>query len=202
MQIGHGDTKETTRQLKQLARKRKEEESRDLKIMKDQSREKVEREALATFLEEEAKSLSLSTNDITPLNNNQSNNNDEDYIGEREKNKNYNTMRLTNVARESLRWNVSVRATAAITSAAFIDCGFVDEENAQFLVDRQKIQREREKLIKEFREEGVDNIDSSTVDCIFFDGRRDMTKVKLVNESGKKFPSTQWEEHYLSLIHI
>ena len=164
MQIGRGDGKETARQLQQLARKRKEEESRNLKIMKDQAKEKAEKEALETFLEEEVRYFPIlncrlyeyfyyfqanSTIDRTPLNNNQTNNNDEDYyVGEVEKKKNNNTMSLTNVARESLRWKVSVRATAAITSAAFIDCGFVNEENVQFLVDRQKIQREREKLIK------------------------------------------------------
>ena len=77
------------------------------------------------------------------------NNNDPDYVEPSVKCKStLNTVRFQTVARESLRWGTSVRATAAIASAALIDAGIVTAENVQLVVDRSKIQREREALMK------------------------------------------------------
>ena len=77
------------------------------------------------------------------------NNNDPDYVDPSVKCKSTrNTVRFKTVARESLRWETSVRATAAIASAALIDAGIVTAEDVQLVVDRSKIQREREALMK------------------------------------------------------
>ena len=59
-----------------------------------------------------------------------------------------NTLKFTNAARESIRFNTSLRGTAAIVSGTLIDIGFVTAENATNLVDKNKIDRERSRLME------------------------------------------------------
>ena len=59
-----------------------------------------------------------------------------------------NTLKFTNAARESIRFNTSLRGTAAIVSGTLIDIGFVTAANATNLVDKNKIDRERSRLME------------------------------------------------------
>ena len=61
--------------------------------------------------------------------------------------KQYNTLDIPNVAMQSIRYGVGLRATAAITTAAFIDIGLITEENTKLVVDHNKVKRAQEKLM-------------------------------------------------------
>ena len=172
MQMSLGDVKETARQVKHLKRKRVEEGRLEMSLEKSAAKEIEDREALQQFMTDEvfiSSQLSKDfvvfiyyyiylfcqdVNDMTSRNNNSggggaANNNDPDYVDPSVKCKSTrNTVRFKTVARESLRWETSVRATAAIASAALIDAGIVTAEDVQLVVDRSKIQREREALMK------------------------------------------------------
>ena len=66
----------------------------------------------------------------------------------KKKNPEQNTLKFTNAARESIRFNTSLRGTAAIVSGTLIDIGFVTASNATNLVDKNKIHRERSRLME------------------------------------------------------
>ena len=59
----------------------------------------------------------------------------------KKKNPEQNTLKFTNAARESIRFNTSLRGTAAIVSGTLIDIGFVTASNATNLLDKNKIHR-------------------------------------------------------------
>ena len=69
-------------------------------------------------------------------------------IDDQLKNPEQNTLKFTNAARESIRFNTSLRGTAAIVSGTLIDIGFVTASNATNLVDKNKIHRERSRLMQ------------------------------------------------------
>ena len=69
-------------------------------------------------------------------------------IDDQLKNPEQNTLKFTNAARESIRFNTSLRGTAAIVSGTLIDIGFVTASNATNLVDKNKIHRERSRLME------------------------------------------------------
>ena len=109
----------------------------------------------------------------------------------------YNTLEIPNVAMQSIRYGVSLRATAAITTAAFMDAGFITEEDKALVVDHNKVKRAQEKLMKSLNQEFDDLCKKGEIDCIFFDGREDITKVMLkTDNSDQQFPGIIREQHY------
>lgn len=81
-------------------------------------------------------------------------------------------LNLQLVAMESIRYNVSSRATAAIISRTFESLGIITPENTSLVVDRSKIERDKLRLESRIVKNDIDNIMQSTVDCIFFDGKK------------------------------
>lgn len=59
----------------------------------------------------------------------------------------YNTLHLCNVAVQSIRYGVGLRATAAITTAAFLDAGLITEGDRRLVVDHNKVKRAQEKVM-------------------------------------------------------
>jgi hypothetical protein len=57
---------------------------------------------------------------------------------------------LANVAKCVLRYDVSVRAAAAIVNGALIDHGIVTPDDQSMIVDMNKMQREINKCLEEF----------------------------------------------------
>jgi hypothetical protein len=109
----------------------------------------------------------------------------------------YNTLQLRNVALQSIRYCVGVRATAAITTAAFLDAGLITEGDRRLVVDHNKVRRAQEKVMKSLDEEFHARCQVGNIECIFFDGRQDSTKVLLqADNSSHQFPSIVKEEHY------
>ena len=101
----------------------------------------------------------------------------------------------SNLARESLRGGVSVRNTALLATALLVDLKLVTKEEAHLIVDPSKIQRAREKVMKEERLEAKKDLEEVKVVAVFIDGRRDKTKSIVVDEDGDEFARTIIEEH-------
>ena len=57
----------------------------------------------------------------------------------------YNTLDISNVALQSIRYGIGLRPTAAITTAAFIDAGLITEEDKRLVVDHSKVKKEHRK---------------------------------------------------------
>lgn len=109
----------------------------------------------------------------------------------------YNTLDISNVALQSLRYNVSLRATAAITTAALCDAGLITNEDKRLVVDHKKVFRGQTKIMQAIDKEIDELMRSGQVQCIFFDGREDVTKVLLeADNTNQKFPGCIKEQHY------
>ena len=136
------DMKEKKRQDKMIARYEKEQEFTRERHKKVKEMEARDREALLKFEEED------SDENVDSVENAM----DEDFkhksTDDSLRPKQHNTLKLTNTAHESIRFDVSVRATAAIASGALVDVGFVTAENAVNLVDMKKVDRERTRLME------------------------------------------------------
>jgi len=88
---------------------------------------------------------------------------------------------LPTVAQECDRFQLSDRSAAAIANAVLKDVGIISENDRSMVIDRNKIRRERQKVLYCERE--------SKATTIFFDGRKDETL-----QYDGKVGSTQ-EEH-------
>nr|XP_047129561.1 uncharacterized protein LOC124809492 [Hydra vulgaris] len=93
----------------------------------------------------------------------------------------YNTKSIRNVAINSLRYGVSSRAAAALTTAAWIDAGLISEKDTQFIVDHQKIVRAQAKIMIELKNETLKSIDNGDINCILFDSRKQKNQLKKKN---------------------
>ena len=93
------------------------------------------------------------------------------------------------MARECDRHGVSDRSAAAIASAVLKDVGVGHEDDSSHVIDPSKIRRERKKRRKELQLDMPD-----TLTGLYFDGRKDKTKVQ-VKKGTKNYPSTVIEEH-------
>ena len=107
-----------------------------------------------------------------------------------------NRLSLTNLARESLRCGASVRLTASLATALLIDLNIVTKENASLIIDPNKIQRAREKIMREERIEADEKLGETVLQVVFFDERKDKTKMLVVDEDGEEFARTIDEAHY------
>ena len=101
----------------------------------------------------------------------------------------YNTRSIRNVALTSLRYGIGARPTAALTTAAWIDAGIISKDSTKLVVDHSKVVRAQEKVMKELEKE-IDLIASSgKIECIFFDGRKDLTRTLLeIEGTTQKYP--------------
>lgn len=87
--------------------------------------------------------------------------------------KHYNKVDLCEVSKAADRYGVSDRAAAAIATATLIDFGIITAQDRQFIIDRNKIRRNREKI----RAEQMKSLSFDGIQALFFDGRKDSTKV-------------------------
>lgn len=87
------------------------------------------------------------------------------------------------------RTAISDTAAARLANALFVCLGIVDQHNRSSIVDKSKIRREREKVRRVLVKRSFD--DNSKLSTLYFDGRRDSTKVRT---DGKYKDVT--EDHY------
>ena len=109
----------------------------------------------------------------------------------------YNTLEIPNIAMQSIRYGVSLRATAAIATSAFIDAGLITKDDQSLVIDHSKVKRAQEKIMLSLDQEFDEFCKKGGIECIFFDGRADLTKVLLeADNSDQQFPSIVKEQHY------
>ena len=82
-----------------------------------------------------------------------------------------NRLDLTNLAQESLRTGASVRMTASLATALLIDLKMVTKEDSSLIIDTQKVQRAREKVMRTERIEANEEFSETELSCIFYDAR-------------------------------
>lgn len=104
---------------------------------------------------------------------------------------------ISNIALASMRHHTGLRETAEIATAAWIDGGLITPDDVHLVIDHNKVRRAQEKLVSNLEEEFRKKIIENGVSCLFFDGRRDDTKVFVkVGDADKLFPAMVKEEHY------
>lgn len=87
--------------------------------------------------------------------------------------KNYDE--IPNIALASVRYGIGLRPTAAL-----IDAGIITKDNTSKVIDKNKVMRAQEKLMKELREEFDEKCkEEGGISCILFDGRIDLTNVMM-----------------------
>ncbi|KAK1889847.1 Transcription elongation factor A protein-like 4 [Dissostichus eleginoides] len=111
--------------------------------------------------------------------------------------KNYDD--IPNIALASVRYGIGLRPTAAIATAALIDARIITEDNTSKVIDKNKVKRAQEKLMRELGEEFEEKCrEVGDISCILFDGRIDLTNVLMEAEgSDQSFPAKIKEEHYI-----
>lgn len=88
-----------------------------------------------------------------------------------------NNVVLTETAKVADRRNISNRDVAAITTAVLNDFGIVGKEKTQFVIDSNKVWRNRNKARNLSKKEHEENLEP--IQALYFDGRIDDTKEKV-----------------------
>jgi len=84
-----------------------------------------------------------------------------------------NRMEWPNLAVMSERYQLSDRASAVVANAALKDAGLIADLDKTYVIDRNKLRREREKYRNIVREDEA--IFYKFIDRIYIDGRKDAT---------------------------
>ena len=198
MGIGGVDRVESVRQIKHQANKAKEELDKEAALQRQ-----VERERESRRLQELAKQFSEA--DIDDPTHEQPRDFDNNYVPEPEpeplqvcsKAKKHNMKDIPNIALATMRHHTGLREAAEIVTGTLIDFEIVTAEDSHLVIDHNKIKRAQEVLTSKLNDEFEEEIKKKGISCIFFDGRRDDTKVMLeCEDSEKQFPGLIKEEHY------
>ena len=91
------------------------------------------------------------------------------------------------------RYQLSVRAGAAIASSVLQNLGLVSEENRSMIIDYHKLRRERQKYHEEIRRQ-EENF--SLVDGLYLEVAKMQHRFFLQGPNGKLYQSVQLNEHY------
>lgn len=111
-------------------------------------------------------------------------------------------LQIPSVVREGQRYSVGSRAKAAICNGLLKDLGIGSAEN---IIDRNKIVRQSQKhnevVRKTYEQNAIAFTNKSQSFGLFFDGKKDDTKIFVLNEetSRNHLPKTR-EEHYTLVI--
>ena len=107
----------------------------------------------------------------------------------------FNTTKLSNTAKEVVRWGVPPRAAAAIANAVLADFKIISKENTTATIDRNKLRRAIEKYEKELLKEREIEMEECPPEMLSFDGKKDVTLVRETDETGKQKIIIGSEEH-------
>jgi len=105
-----------------------------------------------------------------------------------------NRIEWPNIAMMSERYQLSVRASAAAANAALKDAGLITDLDKTYVIDKNKLQRERQKYRNIFNEE--ETIFYEFIDGIYIDGRKDATLLTERDaQAGEYYHKTELQEH-------
>ena len=106
-----------------------------------------------------------------------------------------NTMDISRTAQTSMRYELSVRSTAAVTTAYLcdlIEAGELSPRKSYLALDSSKVRRARDKVLAEASKEGETLTKEDSVRNIMLDSRIDATKVRQFDEETRQYYSTVW----------
>ena len=83
-----------------------------------------------------------------------------------------------------------------MATALLFDFKLVSKDDAHLIISQSKVQSTRDKLMKNERVTAINELKEKRLDCIFFDGRKDETKVYIETKNGQKLQRTVSEDHY------
>jgi len=105
-----------------------------------------------------------------------------------------NRMEWPNLAMTSERYQLSDRASAAVANAALKDAGLITDLDKTYVIDKNKLGREREKYRNIISEDEA--IFYKFIDGIYIDGRKDATLLTQHDaQTGKYYHKTELQEH-------
>ncbi|GBM44763.1 hypothetical protein AVEN_164920-1 [Araneus ventricosus] len=107
-----------------------------------------------------------------------------------------NHLDFPTLARECDRYKISDKATASFASAVSQYIGIVNEGETSYVVDSNKILRQRRKLENAVAESTKLTVSWSLLTGLYFDWRKDNTKM-LIKKDTKYYPMTTKAEHYI-----
>ena len=111
-----------------------------------------------------------------------------------------NYMDLSCTAKTSMRFEMSVRSTAAVISAFLgdlISAGKISPSKSYLAVVPSKLQRARDKLLAEAGDRGDALTEEDTIRNIMFDSRLDQTNVRRYDEqTGRFYARVEIQDHY------
>ena len=161
-QIRSPDLSEHRRQLRTLERQQLRNKSAERRRSTEENAaatEKAARKVVEDFLADDEDEF-LPETDTEPL-----------ALSVSGKNPSRNSDDIPNIALASVRYGIGLRPTAAIATAALIDAGIITEDNVCKVIDKSKVMRAQEKLMRELREEFEEKCRAEGgVTCILFDG--------------------------------
>ena len=153
--IGLPDHIETAKVNAKLKRKKQDE---DIQIKKGEQQKAYEHEIRSVHVDSIEDGADENDNFI------EENCNDLDFVTQLKMKSSQNRVDLTNLARESIRSGVSVRATASLATALLIDLKIVTKEDSHLIVDPTKVQRARIKVMASEKCEAQKEIEESKLE--------------------------------------
>lgn len=179
LQIGKVDVKESLRQIN--AEKRKKSEAASNEGKDDNSN-------IETPVPE--------TENFDSDNEENNNTDDVDWNKVDKKIEKQNRVKLTETVKAGMRFGISSRGMATLSTCTLIDNGIVTCKDPHLIIDHHKIEREKTRVMEMLRENDKKNMIASKLECLFFDGKKDKTKVRFeVEGSDKVYMGIQKEEH-------
>lgn len=113
-----------------------------------------------------------------------------------------NMMPITHTSAASVRFGTSDGATAAIASGFLrdlIDAGHLSPSMSYLALDRSKVSRGKESVIRTAKGKGDEDTDSKNITAVFFDGRKDKTKTLLLNSETNRYHQKTIIENHISV---
>ena len=111
-----------------------------------------------------------------------------------------NYMDISSTAQTSLRYEMSVRSSAAVISAFLgdlIKAGEISPSKAYLAVDQAKLQRARDQVLADAADRGDAVTEEDTIHNVMFDSRLDATKERRFDEqTGRFYARTVIQDHY------
>ena len=113
-----------------------------------------------------------------------------------------NMMPISHTSSASVRFGTSDGATAAIANGFLhdlIEAGHLDPSMSYLAMDRSKVQRGKTTVIETAREKGYQEVKNSNTKGVFFDGRKDKTKVLQYNHITKRYHLKITKENHITV---
>ena len=203
MQMSLVDFKEDTRQKRSSDRKMKEMERNAAKMAK----EKIDKTELSTRVTEN-ESCNLEEGGYDGEKSEERIGNAEEREQETELrggiSQRRNRMDITGTAETSMRYELSVQSTEAVTTAFLGDlirAGELHPSKADLAIDPRKLQRARDKVLSEASEQGLAQTEEDSIRNVMFDSRIDHTKVRQYDDkTGRFYSRIEDQDHYTLTI--